>query len=688
VRLAALLLLAPLLLADTVQLKSGKKIHGAVVSEEPEVVVNPCHSTLPGMTLGVQRFPKEKVKSIERAQPPEREFQGRVVRAKDAEAAVELADWCTAHKLREEEEYALEIVLRLDPGHEGARRRLGAKAPKASWPDDVAVAREYLAADEASREGILLRIRARAAFPFDERTLRRAWRSARERKGYQKDRPIALRADKLAENARYTLFVPESYDPLLPTPLVVGLHGGGAGGADGKLLVGSGAEAMNFYQRQCDARGWICACPTAAEAGWRSRANDDLIDAMLEELLALYHIDENRVYLVGHSMGGGGTWAQGSRIPETWAAVAPASSYGVDGIAALERTRTGFYVYHSDDDPRCPVSGVRPQMENLLGSDTDFVYTELPRRGHDFPEEVVDDIFRFFEARTLARKPKFRPQVRPLSSFARKVSRDERRYLPPLGEAEAGEASLADLLKDLRTGGGVAEQAVPRLVAYADPKTSAGVAKILLKPDAGADVRRYAARVLGGRRAADQLETLGRVLLVEEEANALLEMLSAVGEINDPAGGDAVLRFLRKRGEYLAKRTQAGVLSESDWETIAPTLTRACELLGTLAPQKAATQIAATVLDGVLLSGPAVRFDTENQRPLPYAQELAEAACAALGRLGGADALPALERMRKAREGGPGPTVKQVYGPVSDISGWARDPRIEGFVQEALSKLR
>jgi len=112
------------------------------------------------------------------------------------------------------------------------------------------------------------------------------------------------------------------------------------------------------------------------------------------------------------------------------------------------------------------------------------------------------------------------------------------------------------------------------------------------------------------------------------------------------------------------------------------------ELLGTFAPPKGAAQIAATVLEGVFLSGPAVRFDSENQRPAPYAHALAEAACGALGRIGGPDAVPALERMRKAGEGGSGPSVKPVGGPVSDVTGWARDPRIAGFVQEALSKLR
>jgi predicted esterase/HEAT repeat protein len=685
VRPLLLLFLAAAALADTVHLRSGKKIEGAVVAEDPEVVVNPFNSTLPGMTLGVQRFPKEKVKSIDKTAPPEQEFQRRVLRAKDVTLAMELADWCAGEHMRDEEEYALEIVLRLDPAHEDAKKRLGAKAPRGNWLDQVALAREYLAADESKRDEALARVGA--DFPLAPRALRRAWRSAHEPKGYQKDRPIALRADKLADNARYTLFVPDAYDPLFPTPLVVGLHGGGAGGADGKLVVGSGAEAMNFYQQECDARGWICVCPTAATAGWGQRPNCELIDAMLEEILALYHIDENRIYLVGHSMGGGGTWAQGARMPETWAAVAPAASFGVEGIAAFEKTRTGFYVYHSDDDPRCSVDGVRPQMQNLVGTGIDFVYTELPKRGHDFPEEVVEDIFRFFEVRTLARRQgKYKPQTRPLSSFERKVSRDEKKYLPPLGETEAAEASLSDLLKDLKTGGGVAEQAVPRLIACVDPKTSAGVAKILLKADSGPDVRRYAARVLGGRKAADQLDAIGRALQVEEESNALLAMLAAVGEIGDPAGGEPVLRFLRKRGEYLEKRTQGGILSHSDWETILPTMTRACELLGTFAPPKGAAQIATTVLEGVFLSDTAVYFDRENQQPLPYAQALAQAACDALGRIGGPDAIPALERMRKASEG-TGVNVKHGEGPAALANGWARDPRIAGFVQEALAKL-
>ncbi|MHC4548484.1 MAG: hypothetical protein ACYTEZ_06880 [Planctomycetota bacterium] len=725
------LLLVPLIAAaDTVVLKGGKRFSGRVIAEDPEVVVNIYNSTHKEMVLGVHRFPRAKVKKIIRTLPaPHHEFQRRLAAAyrllreveatrrqaedlrREVEGAdvafadeemaekreevarlcLDLARWCEERKLKEERLFALELAAREEGGGATARQLLGSKAPRGSWPEQRAWARKYVEADDdAARAEALAAIRRDKDFPFKERYLQRARRSARQPTGYVKDRPVALRADKLMDNARYTLVVPRSYDPLVPTPLVIGLHGGGTGGADGKLVVGSGWQAMNFYRGHCEQRGWICACPTALVGGWRAKANSELVDALLEELCALYNIDENRVYLVGHSMGGGGTWSQGARLPETWAAIAPAASFGVHGIERFSKTRTGFYVYHSDNDPRCSVEGVRPRMRNLPGSGADFVYTELPGRGHSFPGPVVRDIFGFFEMRTLARRAgKYKPQVRPRSSFLRKWSRDEKKYLAPLQEeASAGEESLRALLKDLRTGGGVAEQAVPRLVEHPNPKVSASVASILLKGTSGADVRRYAARVLGGRKAADQLKALGRVLLVETEANALLEVLAAIGEINDPRAGDALLRFLKKRAEYLEKRTQGDVLSHSDWQTILPTMARACTLVGTYRPKKGAAVLATAVCDRVLLSKTGVRYDVQNQRPLPYVRALAEAACGALARLGGDDGRAALEKMAKAGAGATGASSQRVYGPVAVLRDWAKDPTVAGHVREALANLQ
>ncbi|MGH7161978.1 MAG: hypothetical protein ACREID_00735, partial [Planctomycetota bacterium] len=619
--LAIALYLAAAAGADTVVLKGGKKVRGRVVQEEPEVVVNPFHSTVKGMALGVERFPRDKVAKIVRDLPlPHHAFHAKLREAATPEACLELARWCATEKLREEQSVALEKALSLDPGNAEARKLLGAKALKGDRARQFLLATKYLAAaDEAERGAAVEEMRKDPDYPYDLLYLQRARRSSAQPRKLVKDRAVTMRADKLPPNSVYTLLVPEACDPLVPSPLVVGLHGGGAGGADGKLVVGAGWQAMEFYEGECERRGWICACPTALTAGWSNRQNCELIDAMLEELLALYNVDENRVYLTGHSMGGGGAWAQGARLVETWAAVAPTASFGVQGIADFERTLTGLYVYHSDDDPRCHVDGVRPHMRNLVGSDADFVYTEIPGQGHGMPGEVLLDIFEFFDLRRRAAGPgRFRPTVRPQPSFLRKASRDEKKYLPPLeGGEEVADESLEALLRDLRAGGGVAEQAVPQLVKRNDPRVAARVGKILAHGQTQSDVRRYAARVLGALHAREQLKALARGLTVETEMTALLAMLDAIAEIGDAAAADDVARFLKLRIEYMQTRFQGkSVIEHSDWETILPTLARACSVLAALKDAKAADAVARYALDAVLLSGVEVVYDSENQQPL------------------------------------------------------------------------
>ena len=49
---------------------------------------------------------------------------------------------------------------------------------------------------------------------------------------------------------------------------------------------------------------------------------------VLQRVRQQYKIDESRIYLMGHSMGGIGTWKIAPKYPDIWAAIAPIAGTG------------------------------------------------------------------------------------------------------------------------------------------------------------------------------------------------------------------------------------------------------------------------------------------------------------------------------------------------------------------------
>lgn len=160
----------------------------------------------------------------------------------------------------------------------------------------------------------------------------------------------------------YRLFVPERYDAAEKTPLVVALHGYG-GDQDyffaqldtlGELLEEHGfifVAPMGY-----STGGWYGApldipgnrprssgqpTPPVTQTAAEMRRERELSEADVMNVLALvteeYNIDPDRTYLMGHSMGGMGTYVLGQKYAEKWAAIAPMSGTLGDVEYSLHR---------------------------------------------------------------------------------------------------------------------------------------------------------------------------------------------------------------------------------------------------------------------------------------------------------------------------------------------------------------
>lgn len=109
------------------------------------------------------------------------------------------------------------------------------------------------------------------------------------------------------EERKYLLYVPRSYNPARPTPLVIGMHGAG----------GWPAMQMNLsaWNRLAESEGFIAVYPSGIEGSgpriWRAAGGAGLskdvrfIADLIDTLEATYNIDPARIYANGLSNGGG-----------------------------------------------------------------------------------------------------------------------------------------------------------------------------------------------------------------------------------------------------------------------------------------------------------------------------------------------------------------------------------------------
>lgn len=166
------------------------------------------------------------------------------------------------------------------------------------------------------------------------------------------------------ESRAYLLYVPKSYDPGRPTPLVVSLHA--------LALWPAAQAAISHWNQVADEHGFIVVYPSATMqvllfSIWRMRPEADLkadvtfISDLIDRLEATYNIDPARIYVNGFSNGGAMAFALSCTLSDRIAAVGTVSAAN-DGLSASSCTDTRpvpFITFHGTADPGCLYDGGR-----------------------------------------------------------------------------------------------------------------------------------------------------------------------------------------------------------------------------------------------------------------------------------------------------------------------------------------
>jgi len=207
----------------------------------------------------------------------------------------------------------------------------------------------------------------------------------------------------------YRMYVPTAYNGSKAFPLIVALHG--LGGTEDAFFDGYNkvlpplAESHGYIvaaplgYRVDGSYGWGLGNPPADPATKRTQdfSEQDVLQ-VLQHVRQQYKIDDSRIYLMGHSMGGIGTWKIAPKYPDIWAAIAPISGSGAPDT--LERIRSvPEIIVHGDADPTVNVAGSRTMVAKLKELGVEHKYIEVPGGLHsDVVAPNIAAIVEFFDA--------------------------------------------------------------------------------------------------------------------------------------------------------------------------------------------------------------------------------------------------------------------------------------------------
>lgn len=205
---------------------------------------------------------------------------------------------------------------------------------------------------------------------------------------YQKSGFVSRTTRIGSENYVYQIYVSPQAINLAKPPVIVFLHGIRERGTGGFI---SNFSPFKFLLEQYLSRipAIVLLPQCRPNVYWSDPVMDEMVMQSLSETIAEFEADEQRISLLGVSMGGYGAWHYAMTHPEKFAALVSICGGSPiltgDRFAPLaEKTKnTPAWLFHGADDRVVPVSESREIVKALEKVGSNVKYNEYPNVGHN-----------------------------------------------------------------------------------------------------------------------------------------------------------------------------------------------------------------------------------------------------------------------------------------------------------------
>ena len=182
----------------------------------------------------------------------------------------------------------------------------------------------------------------------------------------------------------YLLHLPQNYQEKDSWPLMLFLHGAGERGDDLELVKVHGPPKIVETDKDFP---FILVSPQCKLKRWWQPIE---LTALLDEIVAKYMVDEDRIYVTGLSMGGFGTWALAAYTPDRFAAIVPICGGG-EPYRTRQYPDLPVWAFHGDKDTVVPPQRSRDMVDALKKHGGNARLTIYPEAGHDSWTETYNN---------------------------------------------------------------------------------------------------------------------------------------------------------------------------------------------------------------------------------------------------------------------------------------------------------
>jgi len=191
---------------------------------------------------------------------------------------------------------------------------------------------------------------------------------------------------------KYLMRYPDGFEHEEKYPLIICLHGAGYRGGDYERVM------ANPYFKETEKQEnfpFVMAAPICSEDTWFDLWGE--LKALVVKLASESFVDVKRIYMMGASMGGYGTWQLAMSMPEYFAAIAPICGGGMYWNAG-RLINVPVWAFHGALDQAVFPEESRKMVDAVNKKGGQAKLTMYPENGHNAWSDTYSnpELYRWF----------------------------------------------------------------------------------------------------------------------------------------------------------------------------------------------------------------------------------------------------------------------------------------------------